>query len=367
MNKAWEKGNFADIPFARLLFLIWQDQKSGSLKILKKTDESIFHFKKGSIAVTKESFDRKRLCEYLTRKEALLPSGLKKLDSLAAPSKDSLIKSLLELQILTPSQLWMHLKDLFKADAFSLFDLSRADYLFEEKEARPPHEILFSLPAPAFIIEGIHQMQNFDLIRAHLPLENENVQIFSSEYPGKIELTQSERYLLQLIESQECLRKAYEKSELGKKESQRIVFGFSILSVLSFPRIEARHQTSPELTKADFHKILEAFNKKCSYIFRYISKETGPVALSVLEKCLEDAKLHLSPLFQDITLGKNGVIETTPDLRYNFKSSDEDSKEELLRALNEILAAEVLAAKKTLGPWHESALVQNLERIGEWR
>jgi hypothetical protein len=37
----------------------------------------------------------------------------------------------------------------------------------------------------------------------------------------------------------------------------------------------------------------------------------------------------------------------------------------MLRSMDEVLAAEVLVVKRTLGPDHESTLVRSLEKVGE--
>jgi hypothetical protein len=61
----------------------------------------------------------------------------------------------------------------------------------------------------------------------------------------------------------------------------------------------------------------------------------------------------------------DGRIELRTLLRKNLGVSSDDGKRSLLRSFDEILAAEVLAVKRTLGNGHESALVKGLERMGD--
>lgn len=122
------------------------------------------------------------------------------------------------------------------------------------------------------------------------------------------------------------------------------------------------HHKDPHL---EFDKILDAFNDKFSYIYKYISKELGPVAFNVVEKCLEETKSHLSSLFQEIKFDREGRIEMNSILKANITYASQETKMSLIKDLNEILVAEVLAVKKNLGDDHESLLVKNLEKIGE--
>ena len=127
-----------------------------------------------------------------------------------------------------------------------------------------------------------------------------------------------------------------------------------------------RDHISPEIPKSEIYRILELFNEKCSFIFKYISKEIGPVALNILEKCLEDAKPSLSPIFEKARLGPDGRVETNSIRKGGISLSREEFKVQVLNGLNDILVAEVLAVKRTLGNEHESSLVNHLKKIGEW-
>lgn len=115
----------------------------------------------------------------------------------------------------------------------------------------------------------------------------------------------------------------------------------------------------------EFDKIVDVFNDKFSYIYKYISKELGPVAFNVVEKCLEETKFHLSPLFREIKFDAEGRIEINSIPKANITFASGEAKMNLIKDLNEILAAEVLVVKKNLGNEHESLLIKNLEKIGE--
>lgn len=366
MEKIWVQGNLADVPFPPLLFHIWQSQKSGQLKIKNDSGEKALRFKKGNIAINRESLDEEDFLEKMAERESLDPSKIKTVKNYAAQKKISLLKTVIELNLISPAQLWKSMEGFLKSNFFPLFDWPKAEYVFDEEDPPKEFETLFRLHTLDFILEGIRQMKNYSLIQADIPAENKDIQVCSLHLLNQIKLEPHERYLLHFLENPITLKNIYDLSELGKKESQKVIYALFSLGVLSLPQTNAQGLASREFSQAEIQKILEAFNSKCAYIFRYTSKEIGPLSLNVLEKCIKEAKPSLAFFFRDVRLREDGSIETDPTLKINLHVSDEESMQNLLRGLNEILAAEVLAVKKTLGNWHESTLVKNLKKIGQW-
>jgi len=122
-----------------------------------------------------------------------------------------------------------------------------------------------------------------------------------------------------------------------------------------------------EQSPLEVDEILKCFNDKFYYIYKYLSKELGPVAFNVIEKCWEETKPYLSSLFQEAKVTSNGRLDISPLLKTNLIYTDQKIQLNLIRNLNELLVAEVLAVRKNLGSEHEDALVKNLEKIGEER
>ena len=94
-----------------------------------------------------------------------------------------------------------------------------------------------------------------------------------------------------------------------------------------------------------------------------MSKEIGPFSLNVLEKNIHSIQKHLSPLFRDIKLLPDGTIDTQSILKKQYTPSGRDTLKNFRRDLNEILTAEILAAKKILGDEKESALIRQLRTL----
>ncbi len=68
MEECGFQGNLADIPFAQLLFSIWQREKSGCLKLRKNKVEKRLYLEKGKIVVKRGTFPEKDFLKKLAKK-----------------------------------------------------------------------------------------------------------------------------------------------------------------------------------------------------------------------------------------------------------------------------------------------------------
>jgi len=364
MDETGLQGNLTEIPFALLLFRCWHREKSGCLKIKKDEIEKRLYLEKGEIRVKQDSFPEKDFFQNLVEKNLIDSSSLKEHKNFASQNESSLIKASIEIGTFSPSELWELMEIFFKEDLFPVFDWSKGEYLLDSAHFPIESGVLFTIQTFNFILEGVRKMKNYDLIKAHIPPEESTIQILQTHYQNQMKLEPPEKYLLDVIDEKNELKAIYESSELGEKETQKALFALSSLGIIGAPRESAKESFSQEPAPAGFNKTLDAFNEKCTYIYKYISKEIGPVALNVLGKCLEEIKGHLSPLAQRIEIGPDGRIKMESLLKTKTSLFSEKDRKVLLRDLNEILAAEVLAVKKTLGNEHERALVENLKRQG---
>ncbi len=359
-------GKLGEKHISQVFVRIWKTEGSGRLEITKDSAEKRAAFHKGQLVLIKDFLDEEAFCDRLLHKNMLDSPSIKKCEKHAKDQKSSFLKALIELAILTPHQLWTALEDYAQKDLLPVFDWEQGEYFFDTEKPIQEDKILLQISTPAVLLEGIRQMQNETLLKSLAPGESKTVERLIPECSESIILSAPERYVLSLINKPRGLKQIYIASELGYRETQRIILALINLGFLGFPQKKISGQSSAEIPKSEIFKTLELFNDKCSFIFKYISKEIGPVALNILEKCLEDAKPSISPLFEKARLSADGKVETNSILKGGLSLSKEEFKLQVLNGLNDILVAEVLAVKRTLGNEHESALVNHLKKIGEW-
>jgi hypothetical protein len=366
MEQTWLHGKLEEKHFSQILLYIWNTESSGRLEVTQGPIEKRATFHEGWLVITQDFLDEESFCRSLEKTKVLDSASSKKCHAHKNRQKTSLIKTLIELAILKPDELWTSLETYQREDLLPLFDWEKGEYFFDTEKPIQEDKILHQIHTLGFIHDGIGHMANEALLKTLAPQDSKTVERLTPESPESITLTAPESYVFSLINKPKSLKHVYKVSELGAKETQRSIFTLISLGLLGFPERKTAGQVSAEIPKSEIFRTLELFNEKCSFIFKYISKEIGPVALNILEKCLEDTKPSLSPLFEQTRLGPDGKVETNSILKGGLSLSREEFKVQVLDSLNDILVSEVLAVKRTLGNEHESSLVNHLKKIGEW-
>lgn len=350
--------------FPQILFSVWESKTNGHLHIKTETAEKKLSFKNGDLAVIKTSLDAKLFLKYLIKKKILDKPTAAKCTSRAEKKKTSFQAVLLDLGILSPQHLWKNMEVFTKQDLFPLFDISLVDSsLFSEKMS-PETDILFTIPTLDFIREGIYRMKNIKLIDSLIPKKTEEFKILTPDHGDQIHLEQHEKHLMAAVGEKNDLQNVLSASPLGEKYTKKTLFALFCLGLIGTSPMATPNKPLQEFSAAELQKILDTFNAKCSYLYKSVSKELGPVALNLMEKSIEDIKPCLSKHFQKIRLEMDGKIDLQSVLKSNIILSDRETTQLIIKSLNEILTAEILAVKKTLGSEFESTLIQNLEKIG---
>jgi hypothetical protein len=360
------EGRLGSTPFARVLFEIWQKERSGRLRLIHEGAETSLFFERGRLCVESETFPEEAFAGSLLKRRLLGSDVLADCRSFADLNNGSLLKAMLELQALPSYVLWPLLEAFVRENVYPIFDWEEGEFGFDRKQFPAENIWLRGIDLPGLILEGIRRMENQKGIEAQLPPEDELLEAKSPYYADSLDLHPQEEYLLALVESAGSPKEIAARSLLSRKEARRILYALIILGLVGPAQPKNKnHKPVPEFSGIEMERILGAFNDRCAYVFKYISKELGPVALNVLEKSLEEVKGHLDPSLHRLSLRPDGRIDPRTFLKMNLGISGEEGRKNFLRSLDEILGAEVLAVKKTLGNAHEALLVKNLEKLGE--
>jgi hypothetical protein len=350
--------------FPQILFSVWESKTTGVLLIKNDKTEKKLTFVQGNLAIDKDTFDEKTFLMHLVKKNILDNPSAKKCEARSAKKKTSLLATLIDRGILTPQHLWKNLEIFTKQNLYPLFDLFPQTPTLISEKAPPDSAILFTIPTLGFIREGVYRMKNFKLIDTLIPKESDDFQKLMPDHIDQIDLQSYEEHLIHAISEKTDLQNLLITSTLGEKYTKKTLFALICMGILGPTPMTTPNKPLQEFSVAELQKILDTFNAKCSYIYKSVSKELGPVALNLMEKSIDDIKPHLSQHFHKIRLGIDGKIDLQSVLKSNIILSDRETVQLIIKSLNEILAAEILAVKKTLGSDFESTLIKNLENIG---
>lgn len=356
-------GKLSEKPFSFLLFDLWNSRKNGKLSIKKEENEKTFFFEEGNIAITAETFNDRIFFSNLTEKNIIKTSSLKNILAQSEQEHKSLIKTCIQMDILTTSHLWRLMQEYSLSEIVPFFDRDDAEFVFQPGKNPDKLKIWCRMQTLAVILQGTRQMTNSDFIASQLPENDGDAHFLHPQHQSRIPFYPDEEYLLHLFSNLQNLKSVYKHTEISMTDTQRIVFTFLSLGLFTFSQIKREKRSLPDFSHAELNTILTAFNRKWLFVYKYISKELGLVAQNILEKSLEDAKARLSPLFQSVKLQPDGNIDTNSVLKAKFNFSSQGTKQTLLIGLNEIIVSEVMAVKKTLGDEHEAILIQNLHKI----
>lgn len=356
------RGDLAETSFPKLLGLIWREGRSGRLSLRKGPEERAFIFEEGSWGFGPETFHAPGFLEGLAARGLAGPADLARLKALAETDARGLMRGLITNGTLPAAKAWELAENYSKERLFEVFDWTEGAYELGPIPLPAETAWVRGVGLAGLILEGVRRMGEFSVIEAGLPGPDEKLRLFSPRDGEPIPLAPHERFVLSAVEGADRVGEVVRTSPLGEKEAKRALFALFVLGLFG---TEKGARPAAEYSLGDMDRLFEAFNDRCSFIFKYISKELGPVGLNVYEKSLEEARGRLDPVFQACEVKPDGRIELKTLLRKNLGVSSDDNKRSLLRSFDEILAAEVLAVKRTLGNGHESALVKGLERMGD--
>jgi hypothetical protein len=366
MDEWLASDEFARAPIARVLAEIWRQGQSGSLYVKADGVPKCLSFERGSLILDSESFEEKDFLRFLLTTGETDLIALTRVEEHAHKNDISALRALVETSLFEPERLWALLETYAREEALLLFCARGAKREFHIRAGPPGRVYVGAIDVPGLLLEGVRRMKDTAVVDGFLPPDGEIVRRLPAFSPDAFRLSLTEKYVLGLLDPANTLSDLCEASAVGRAETRRVLFAFLCLGLAGTAGQKPKTaKLASDLSLAGMDRLLGLFNAKCSFIFKYISKEIGPVAFSMIEKALDEVRGRLDPAFQGAEFKPDGRLEIKSLLKVNANIVGDESRRSLLRSMDEILAAEVLVVKRTLGPAHESALVRSLEKVGE--
>ena len=170
-----------------------------------------------------------------------------------------------------------------------------------------------------------------------------------------------EVHVLKLIDGERSVLDICRESEIGDNETMKTLYGLVSTGV---SRVKGKKVVTldQDFVPVDtIYSVLDSFNQMYEHIFKYMVREVGPIAENVLEKYLGTLRDGRKEVFGGVKLQKDGTLDITVIERNLNKFPEEQRRSLLVDGLNELLYAELLAIKRTLGAEHEAAIVKALK------
>lgn len=271
---------------------------------------------------------------------------------------------LIEHAILNPKDLWETRRRQTRTIVLDLFEWEHGEFQFREGEDRSGGGMEVDLPILELIADGIRGVQTSRLFEERMPsAESVFEAIPSAGHKISLSLEPHERYVLGLIDGSRTLDDVVAASEIGRAETLRVVFLLFSVGYLKMRAFQAR-PVSAEKRDAEFLPIIRRYNEMFAYLHRYLAREVGPIGDAVLGRYFEEQKKIQQVLLTEERLGRDGTLDERTLVRNLDHLGNGKPKERLIDSLNELLYAELLAVRRTLGSGHEGRAVQGLRELG---
>jgi hypothetical protein len=166
--------------------------------------------------------------------------------------------------------------------------------------------------------------------------------------------------VLSLVDGEKSVLELCHESEVGEGQTLKALYAFLCAGIVRPRGRKVRALDQDFVPEDSVLAVLDSFNRMYRRVLSYMVKEVGPIAENVLAKYLKTVRDSRPEVFAEVALRKDGSLDEAAIERNLARLPEERRRASLVDALNELLYAELLAVKRTLGSDHESALVRDL-------
>jgi hypothetical protein len=351
------KGQLADLSVPEILQQLRAIGATGILTLVAGGARKAVYLKDGKIVFASSNLPNDRLGEILLREGKITVEEYD--TSIKAISKGKRQgKALVEMGALGPKDLWEGIQFQVKEIVYSIFNWDEGTFHFEESSLPEKERITVDLDIADMLLEGIRRVDAGGRLQARYPEGDVLLERAEGRTAGALE--SYERHVLELVDGERSVIEISRESEIGDNETLKVLYALLCTGVL---RVKGRkvHALDQDFVPVDsVYSVLDSFNQMYEHIFKYMVREVGPIAENVLEKYVASLRDTRKDVFAGLKLLKDGTIDGGVVEKNLNKFPEEQRRGILVDALNELLYAELLAVKRTLGNEHEAALIRAL-------
>ena len=257
---------------------------------------------------------------------------------------------------LSPKDLWEGVQAQVREIVFSLFLWEEGQFHFEESSLPDNERITVDLDVLSLILEGVRRIDANGAVQSRYPEGMLLLERGELVPPGLLEPYES--HVLSLVDGERTVLEISHDSEIGDNETLKVLYALLCSGLVKVKGKKIRALDQDFVPEDTLYAVMGSFNQMYGFIFKYMVREVGPIAENVLEKYLGNLRESRKEVFGGLRLQKDGTVDPVVVERNLNKLPEEDRRPRLVDALNELLYAELLAVKRTLGAEHESAIIK---------
>jgi hypothetical protein len=355
------KGNLAEIGFPDVLEYLRASRKTGVLVFRQDRIKKTLNISNGNVVFASSNLADERLGDLLLA-WGIITRDQYNTSVAMLSSKKRQGRILVEMGAISPKVLWEGVQNQIRHIVYSLFEWNQGLFYFAEGELPSTENITADVGITQLILEGIRRIRNLETLANRF--QSQDV-IFTAVHPPPdgLNLEPFEKHVLSFVNGYRSLQEICRDSEIGNDETLKVLYMLFSIGYIKLRGKTVNEPPDPQrMTSEQAATIIGNYNRMFSYLYRYMLREVGPITEHVLNKYLMDLKETNGSVLKDVTLRKDGTLDALA-VQANVKSLEDGQKDTLISALNEFLYSSILAVKRTLGPEHESRVIETLKDI----
>jgi hypothetical protein len=351
------KGQLSQLPLPDILQYLRVSDATGILSLVSGGARKALYLKQGRVVFASSNLPNDRLGEILIREGKITVDEYD--TSIRAISKGKRQgKALVEMGALSPKDLWEGIQFQVREIVYSIFHWEEGQFHFEESGLPEKERITVDVDILELLLAGLRRIDANGPIQSRYPQGDAVLERFEPEDPKYLE--PYEGHVLHLADGERSVLEICRESEIGDNETLKVLYALLCAGLLKVKGKKVRALDQDFIPEDTIHAVLSSFNQMYGYVFRYMVREVGPIAENVLEKYLGGLRETRKDIFAGVKLQKDGTLDPAV-LERNLNRFPEDGRRGLLvDGLNELLYAELLAVKRTLGAEHEATIIKAL-------
>jgi hypothetical protein len=351
------KGQLAELPLPDIFQYLRQTKSTGILTLVAGGARKAIYVSGGRVVFASSNLPSDRLGEIMLREGRITTEEYEaSIKQITKGKRQGRV--LVEMGALTPKDLWDGVQFQIKEICYSVFQWDEGRFHFEESDLPEKERITVDLDPVELVLVGIRRVDANGLIQNRFPELDLVLERAPSEWMPALELY--EKHVLRLVDGERSVLEICQESEIGDNETLKVLYAMHSVGIIRSKGKKVRPLDQDFVPGEDLWSILNSFNQMYGFIFRYLVREVGPIAENVLEKYLNSRRQSRKEVLAGVKLQKDGTLDGAM-IEKNLGHVEEEHRRDLLvDSLNELLYAEILAVKRTLGAEHEATIIRML-------
>jgi uncharacterized protein DUF4388 len=349
------KGQLSELPVPDILQHLRLSRSTGILTLVSGGARKALYVKDGRVVFASSNLPNDRLGEILIREGKITVEEYDA--SIKAISKGKRQgKVLVEMGALSPKDLWEGVQFQVKEIVYTVFQWDEGQFHFEESSLPEKERITVDLDIQDLILAGIRRVDASGRIQTRFPEGDLVLEPAPGESTSGLE--PFEEHVRRMVDGERSVLEICRESEIGDSETSKVLYALLATGLMRVKGKKVRTLDQDFVPEDTLYSVMNSFNQMYGYVFRYMVREVGPIAENVLEKYLGGLRESRKDVFAGVKLQKDGSLDPSVIERNLNKVAEEKRRGLLVDALNELLYAELLAVKRTLGADHEANIIR---------